>query len=75
MLAYERWALKSTRPQGEVLIVTKTVFSPDRPPTLLNGASGDTPSPNLRFRVACHPKTAGRRVVGPEGLEPPTTPL
>ncbi len=35
-------------------------------------ASEGTPSPRVRFRVARHPKPAGRRVVGGEGFEPPT---
>ena len=33
-------------------------------------ASEGTPSPKMRFRVACHPKPAGRRVAGVTGLEP-----
>ena len=36
-------------------------------------ASGDTPSPEVRFQVACHPKPSGRRVVEPNGIEPMTS--
>lgn len=33
-------------------------------------ASGGTPTPKMRFRVACHPKPAGCRVAERMGFEP-----